>query len=54
MSNYYQLSLFDINKDFREFLTDDSTNYFELFRNFISFYKIIPNSFYQYYYQNTG
>jgi hypothetical protein len=54
MSNYYQLSLFDINKDFREFLTDDSTNYFELFRNFISFSKIIPNSFYQYYCQDTG
>jgi len=54
MSSYYQLSLFDINKNFREFLTDDSTNYFELFRNFISFSEIIPNSFYHDYYQDMG
>ena len=37
MSNFYQLSFFDINKETRKFLTDNSSNYFELFKNIGSF-----------------
>ena len=54
MSNFYQLSLFDINKEFREFLTDSSSDYFDSFKNFISFSEIIPYSFYNLYYQTMG
>lgn len=54
MSNFYQLSLYDINEEFSNFLTDTSSNYFELFRNYISFSEIIPFSFYNIYYQNMG
>lgn len=54
MSNYYQLSLLDLGEEFSNFLTDTSSNYFELFRNYISFSEIIPFSFYNTYYQNMG
>jgi hypothetical protein len=54
MSNFYQLSLYDVNKEFSTFMTDTSSNYFELFRNYISFSEIIPYSFYSAYYQNMG
>jgi len=54
MSNFYQLSFFDINKETRKFLTNNSSNYFELFKNFISFTDIIPYSFYNLYYKTMG
>ena len=54
MSNFYQLSFFDINKETRKFLTDNSSNYFELLKNFISFTDIIPYSFYNLYYKTMG
>jgi hypothetical protein len=54
MSNFYQLSFFDINKETREFLTDNSSDYFEFFKNFISFTEIIPDSFYNLYYKTMG
>jgi len=54
MSNFYQLSLFDINKEFWEFLTDSSSDYFDSFKNFISFSEIIPYSFYNNYYKTMG
>jgi|LGOV01.1.fsa_nt_gb hypothetical protein len=54
MSNFYQLSLYDVNEEFSTFINDTSSNYFELFRNYISFSEIIPYSFYNVYYQKMG
>lgn len=54
MSNFYQLSFFDINEESRKFLTDNSSNYFELLKDYISFFEIIPNEFYNAYYKNLG
>ena len=54
MSNFYQLSLFDLSEEFSDFLTVNSSNYFELFKNYISFSAIIPQSFYNEYYKDIG
>ena len=45
MSNFYQLSFFDINKKFRKFLTENSSNFIELLKNYIPFSKLIPSEF---------
>lgn len=54
MSNYYQLSFFDINEKECKFLTDNSSNYFKLFKDYISFFEIIPDDFYNAYYKTLG
>jgi hypothetical protein len=54
MSNFYQLSLFDVNEETRKFLTDHTSNFFELLRSFVSFFEVIPSEFYNAYYKTMG
>jgi len=54
MSNFYQLSLFDVNEETRKFLTDHTSNFFELLRSFVSFFEVIPCEFYNAYYKTMG
>lgn len=54
MTNFYQQSFFDINEESRKFLTDNSSNFFELLRSFISFFEVIPCEFYNAYHKTTG
>jgi len=54
MSNFYQLSLFDVNEETRKFLTDCTSDFFELLRSFVSFFEVIPSQFYNAYYKTMG
>jgi len=54
MSNFYQLSFFDINEESRKFLTDNNSNFFQLLRSFVSFFEVIPGAFYTAYYKTMG
>lgn len=54
MLNFNQLSLFDINSHFREYIIENNSSFFDYFHDFINFSDLIPFEFYRKYYKHFG
>lgn len=54
MLNFNQLSFFDVNSEFRQFILENNHSFFDLFHNVINFSDLIPQKFYDDYYKKFG
>jgi hypothetical protein len=54
MLNFNQLSLFDIDSHFREYIIKNNSSFFDYFHDFINFSDLIPFEFYRKYYKHFG